>query len=152
MEESSALDLAVDACADRLAFLNEAYSALATDNTRRGVELWRQYRARPRLQAAPAPEKNDVDLRPIIIDLLRQHSFEEVQELLVNNYTTLMPLPEMVQLIGRQEYLITLKRELKELVKNAVSFEQVATLWNDLKRPALGNTTWNSGSISLLAN
>jgi len=157
MEENSALDLAIDACADRLAFLNENFSALATDNTRRGVELWRQYRTRSPIRPSTGDEdaiggKEEVDLKPIIIELLTNNSFEDVQDILVGEYSTEMSLPDMVQLIGKQEYLIALKRELGELLRNAVSFEQVATLWNDLERPALGNTTWNAGSISLLAN
>lgn len=151
------MELAIDACADRLDFLNQTFSTLATPTTLRGVELWRQYRTRPPVaqsEALPQTEEQQsaVDLKSIAIELLKKHSLEDVLDLLATDYSCEMTLPELIHLIGRQQYLIALKRELKELMKNAISFEQVATLWNDLGRPSFGSPTWTSRAISLLAN
>ena len=156
MEDDSDLELAIDACADRLAFLNEAFSTLATETSLSGVELWRQCRTRRPIQAPQEEESKSkqpaIDLQSIAIELLKQNTLEDVLDLLADDHNTEMSLTELVHLIGNQQYLIALKRDLNELLKNAISFEQIATLWNDLERPALGGPTWNSRTISLLAS
>jgi hypothetical protein len=157
MEHSSELELAIDACADRLDFLNQTFSSLATPTTLRGVELWRQCRIKSPVTQSEAllqteEQQPAVDLKSIAIGLLTKHSLEDVLDLLAANYSSEMTLPELIHLIGRQQYLIALKRELNELLKNAISFEQIATLWNDLGRPSFGSPTWTSRAISLLAS
>ena len=156
MENYAEMVLAMDACADRLEYLNNLFPDLATPTTTEGVIHWRQYRSRlPNLDIAgelPRETQHAIDLRSIAIGLLQQHSLEDVLEMLKEEQAVELTLPELVQLIGRKDYLTVLKREFRELLKNAISFEQIAALWNDLERPAFGGATWNSRSVSMLAN
>lgn len=155
MENYSDLVLAMDACADRLEFLNKIFPDLATPNTMDGVVHWRQCRI-------PTPDQDfdqntqheaqaSIDIRSAAVGLLQQNSLEDVLGLLSENHGIELSLPKLIQLIGRKEYLAALKREFNELLKNAISFEQIAVLWNELERPAFGGPSWNSRSISMLA-
>jgi hypothetical protein len=151
MDIHSKLVSAVDACADRLEYLNNTFPKLATPTTKDGVEYWRQRRIQTAEQDSADKAKTGIDLRSVAFDLLQQHSLEDVLDLLLEKHRVELSLPELVQLIGEQDYLVVLRREFNELLTNAISFEQIATLWNDLDRPALGGPVWTSESISTLA-
>ncbi|MCP4287932.1 MAG: hypothetical protein GY792_26435 [Gammaproteobacteria bacterium] len=156
MENHPVLESAVDTCADRLNYLNEAFPLLATQTTLEGVVLWRQRQPRKRPHEfeneSQSREKTDIDIRLVAINLLKQNSLEDVLDLLAENHHTELSLPELIRLIDGQEYMIALKRELNELLKNAISFEQISALWNDLGRPAFGGPSWNSRNISTLTD
>ncbi|MCB1752225.1 MAG: hypothetical protein KDI74_10940 [Gammaproteobacteria bacterium] len=155
MENQSELVLAMDACADRLEYLNQCFPGLASPTTLEGVVQWRQRRSQNPIQDSDENSQKtkqpDIDIAAVAVGLLQQHSLEDVLELLLENHGVELSLPELIQLIGKQEYLGALKRDVSELLKNAVSFEQIATLWNDIDRPAFGGPVWTSRSISMLA-
>jgi hypothetical protein len=155
MENHYELVSAMDACADRLEYLNQLFPKLATPTTMDGVMHWRQSRIQlPDHDSGDSAEYEKqprVDIREVAISLLQQYSLEDVLELLMENHRVGVSLPELIQLIGKQQYLGVLKRDVSELLKNAISLEQIATLWNDLERPAFGGPAWNSRSISMLS-
>ncbi|MCB1829695.1 MAG: hypothetical protein H6964_14565 [Chromatiaceae bacterium] len=155
MENCYELVSAMDACADRLDVLNGLFPELATPNTLAGVIQWRQRRLAMAdqnfLDNAKREPQAGIDVRSVAVNLLRQNSLEDVLDLLAEQHSVALSLHELVQIIGKKEYLVVLRREFNELLKNAISFEQIATLWNDLERPAFGGPNWNSRSISMLA-
>ena len=155
MENCYELVSAMDACADRLDVLNGLFPELATPNTLAGVIQWRQRRLAMAdqnfLDNAKREPQAGIDVRSVAVNLLRQNSLEDVLDLLAEQHSVALSLQELVQIIGKKEYLVVLRREFNELLKNAISFEQIATLWNDLERPAFGGPNWNSRSISMLA-
>jgi hypothetical protein len=152
MEALSRLMAAIDACASQLEHLNNQFPHLATTSTLQGVESWRGRRMVNQIDPPPKPAPEPLDIRTIAIGLVTAHSLEDALDLLLEKHDIDLSLPEFVHLIGRKSYTAALRRDLQELLKNAISYEQIANLWNDLERPALGNDIWNSRSISLLDN
>ena len=155
MEYNAELELAMDACADRLEFLNATFPLLATAKTMDGVLRWRKCRVQDPVPEAPTDilpqqESANSDIGAVAIGLLQQHSFEDVLELLQGRHNVKLSLPQLINLIGKHKYLSFLKRDVTELLKNAISYEQIAFLWNDLERPALSGPVWSSRSISML--
>ncbi|MCB1760705.1 MAG: hypothetical protein KDI68_13095 [Gammaproteobacteria bacterium] len=155
METISRLMAAIDACASQLERLNNQFPHLATTSTLQGVESWRGRRVVKPTPVEEPPQKSasePLDIRALAIGLVADHSLEDALDMLLEQHDIDLSMRELVHLIGRKSYSATLKRDLRELLKNAISYEQIANLWNDLERPALGNDTWNSRSISLLDN
>lgn len=154
MERNSELEQAMDACAERLEFLNRTFPLLATKTTLDGVLRWRNWRIQDFDHDSggltPPEQKTQIDVGAIAGNLLQQCSLEDVLELLLSNYSVELSISQLIDLIGKQEYLASLKRDVKELLRNAVSFEQIAALWNDLERPAFNGPVWNGRSISML--
>lgn len=158
MEQLAKLHAAIDACASQLEHLNDSYPQLATTATLQSVEQWRGRNEPSTLieepteaatRAAETPSE-PIDMREVAVKLVAEHSVEDALELLFEQHRIELTLPELVHLIGRKVYVTTLKRDLQELLKNAISYEQIANLWNDLERPAPGNGAWSSRSVSLL--
>jgi len=154
MKQHMGLVHAVDACAERLHALNEQYPDLASSASTDGVMHWRKRRVQHRLrkQEPAAEATSGPDIKSVALGLLKRNGLEDVLDILLEKHSIDLSLPKLIQLIGKEAYIAALKRGAGQLLQNAISYEQIANLWNDLDRPALGSASWNSRTISVLAS
>ncbi len=156
MDKMRKLFESVDACADRLEELNNEFADLSSETTRNSVEAWRNLKVR--VHAERGEEKRThtpsetPDIREIAIDLLEKqgHGLEDVIDLLASDYNHSLTIKELVELVGKEVYISALRKDAGDLVDNSISYNQIASLWNDLDRPALGGENWTGQSVSIL--
>ncbi|MCW8945017.1 MAG: hypothetical protein OQL27_09615 [Sedimenticola sp.] len=154
MDKMRKLLESVDACADRLDALNTRFSNLATDATRESVEAWRK--AKDQVVFDQTEEKKEPkegpDVKTIAVELLEKqgHGLEDVIDILMSDHQIEMTIESLAQTIGKQAYIAALRKDASDLLGNAISYAQIANLWNDLDRPAFGGETWTARSVSIL--
>ncbi|MCP3866522.1 MAG: hypothetical protein GY703_00180 [Gammaproteobacteria bacterium] len=159
MERSDRLNQAMDACAQRLDSLNKLFPDLATSVSSNAVEDWKnkskqtEVRSKPsggvipKKQASPYPVKK---IRKRALELLQANGLDEVLESVQEEFGLTLNMPKLIHLIGNTAYRAALRKDAKLMLDNAVNYEQIASLWNDLERPAFGSPNWNSQSVSVL--
>ena len=153
MEPLPPLPEALDACADRLEQLNHRFPGLASEVSRAGVALWRQAKTQCQTATAkPQASGQESSHRTLALRLLKKHSLEETAEILLNEHGAEYRLPRLVQLVGQQAYVAALRTEARQLSENAISYQQIAGLWNELRRPPLGADRWSEQSVTMLAS
>ena len=159
MEQRDRLRQALDACAERLESLNRTYPELASPASHSAVEQWHQTKVSLGLNPGTSgePESRETisgdslsEARKLAIALLEGNGLEEVQDVLQTELALTLSMPMLVRLIGNTAYRDALKQDGGLMQQNAISYEQIANLWNDLERPAFGATEWNARSISVL--
>jgi hypothetical protein len=154
MDKMRKLLESVDACADRLEALNTRFTNLASDSTRESVEAWR--RVKEKVEFDQTVEKKEVgsgpDVKSIAIELLEKqgHSLEDVIDILMSDHEIEITIDGLAQSIGKQAYVAALRKDAGDLLGNAISYSQIASLWNDLDRPAFGGESWTARSVSIL--
>lgn len=154
MDKMRKLFESVDACADRLEALNNQFAHLASDTTRQSVETWRGVKEGIIFdynESQKSPGEGP-DIKAIAIDLLENqgHGLEDVIDLLMSDHQVEMDIKGLAQLIGKQAYIAALRRDAADLLDNSISYNQIASLWNDLERPAFGGENWTGRSVSIL--
>jgi len=146
--------MSVDACAERLDELNRRFPDLATDTSRMGVEHWLRHKTKAGIhnlaELDPKPKRSSGELKELALRLLKIHDLEEVLDILLNEYQIDITLSQFIHLVGNHAYLVALRKDADGLLQNAISYEQIADLWNDMDRPALGGPSWNARSVSML--
>lgn len=153
MESMQKLFDSIEACAERLDQLNKRYTHLATEATRESVKTWRV--VREQVLAEQVDESSDQqapELKPLANELLEKqgHTLDETIEILEAQHGITIDLVGLIQSIGKTAYIAALRREAVELQENAISFPQIASLWNDQGRPAIGGETWSARTVSIL--
>lgn len=154
MDKMRKLFESVDACADRLEELNNQFADLASDSTRKSVESWRNLKEAVYFdytESSKAPAEGP-DIKAIAVDLLENqgHGLEDVIDLLMSDHKVEIDIRGLAQLIGKQVYIAALRRDAADLLDNSISFNQIASLWNDLDRPAFGGENWTGRNVSIL--
>ncbi|MCW8906973.1 MAG: hypothetical protein OQL28_06970 [Sedimenticola sp.] len=154
MDKMRKLFESVDACADRLEELNSQFTDLASDSTRQSVESWRNLKESvlfDHTEASKTPAEGP-DIKAIAIDLLENqgHGLEDVIDLLMSDHSVEIDIKGLAQLIGKEAYIAALRRDAADLLSNSISYNQIASLWNDLDRPAFGGENWTGRSVSIL--
>ena len=149
----SRLDEEIEGCATRLDELNVRFPNLATSVTREAVEQWRSrnqgiltYGPRGAVQAG----YDEAHAKGLAVGLLEDHGLEDVLEILRSEHEIVLTLHELVDLIERENYLAALRKDVGLLTENSVSYEQIAKLWTETGRPALGSVGWSAQSVSAL--
>jgi len=155
MENSKSLLAAVDACADLLEGLNQRRPDLADETSRQGVELWRNRKlvtpGKPfEDEVDRGSDSGDVDLAALITKLLATNGIEDALDILEAEHETSLTIEQMIEVAGKEPYIDALRRDAAELSENQISYNQIASLWNDLGRPAMGGIKWNSRGVSIL--
>lgn len=154
MDKIRKLFESVDACAERLEQLNERFAHLATESTHESVETWQK--VKDRIQFDYTEEKkqysNGPDIKALALDLLEKqgHGLEDTVDILVTDHDIEMNTAGLAQIIGRTAYIAALRRDATDLIGNSISLTQIATLWNDLDRPAIGGENWTARSVAIL--
>ncbi len=169
MEQLAGLHHMMNDFADRLDRLNQLFPDLATPVTLDGVSMWQETKKRadekveagssgqpdaqveiPQQELVQPPVEEPIDLRKACLELLQNNGLEDVQDILSQERGIDLPMHELVDTIGKELYIAVLKRDVKQLSENAISYDQIANLWNELGRPALSGPTWSGRSISVL--
>lgn len=153
MESMQKLFESVEACAERLDQLNKRYAHLATEATQESVKVWKVVKEQILAeQAEELPRQQGPELKSLAIELLEKqgHKLEDAIDILAAEHGITVDLVGLIQGIGKTAYIAALRREAVELQENAISFPQIASLWNDLGRPAIGGETWSARTVSIL--
>lgn len=145
---------AVDACADQLDRLNNQFPNLAGKSTRESVSHWRNRKIQIRLHQnhgdSEVEGNQTVDTKKLAMRLLQSNGLEETLDILLAEHQVDLTLPKLIHLIGKGEYIAALRKDAGLLLENAISYDQIAQLWNDLDRPAMGSPKWSGRSVSIL--
>ncbi len=133
MEKHKSLLAAVDACADLLEELNEKRPELAGEESRQGVELWRnRIMVKPgsALEEEEAHNKSasELDMAVLITELLEKNGIEDVLDILEAEHEISITVEEMIDVAGKEVYIDALRKDAAELSINAISYSQIASL------------------------
>lgn len=161
MEKLLALFDAVDACAERLEDLHSKFPDLATHENLESVANWRQRKQQMKLQMGIAGKpKGKVEMaqgkpelaevKALAASLLDENGLEECLDILLAEHRVDLTMPELIRLVGKRGYIEALRRDARMLLANAISYDQIASLWNDLERPAFSGPKWEARTVSQL--
>ncbi len=158
MDKILALFDVVDACAERLETLHKRFPDLATHENLESVANWHQRKQQLKLRLAgkqhareASAEKPDLEqVRELAISLLGANGLEECLDLMLAEHRIDLTLPELIRLVGKKGYIDALRGDARMLLANAISYEQIASLWNDLERPAFSGPKWEARTVAQL--
>jgi hypothetical protein len=154
MDKIRKLFESVDACADRLDQWNNRFAHLATEATHESVETWKKVKDRILFDYGDEKKVHDSgpDIQAIATELLEKqgHNLEDVIDILATEHDVQIDMQLLAQAIGRTVYIGALRKDAAELINNAISYAQIASLWNDLDRPAFGGESWTARSVAIL--
>ncbi len=146
----SKLEIATQAL-EVLSRYNRELTPLATDLTRKTEAEVRKRLGEIEILLPKAPKRSD-DLVDKARALLLLHAPEDVVEMLEQQHHIECDLDGLIHLAGAEAYLQALTNEAEDCRRNAISYEQIAQLWNDAKRPAPGKPFWDRISVERLLN
>ncbi|MEI6414055.1 MAG: hypothetical protein WCP34_07310 [Pseudomonadota bacterium] len=155
--------------ANHLDRLNQMFSHLATDQTRFCVTEARRHIKgaaveSPAKKAKSAPleppardptgQLKSVPLEKLAADLVVSKGLDAALDAVQAERGVAIGLQDLVQLIGFKAYEQALVAELSsdEFVKNRLSAQQIAYLWNETERPAPGKPFWDERTVQELMN
>jgi hypothetical protein len=159
MAQKYKVQQALNACAERLDSLNQSFPDLASPTTEEAVSQWNRIKVSLGLNLetsrdSESQEKDSEDpgyeSRKLAIELLENNGLEEVRDILQTEHALTLNMPKLVQLIGNAAYRDALKKDAEQMLQNAITYEQIANLWNDLERPAFEAPNWNPRNVSVL--
>ena len=154
---------------DFLDDLNRQYPNLASGDSKEAVEKWRRHTfpdgttdakdsARNRgveLNPDSAESQNSASdelIKEAACDLLKEHDLEDVLDILASEHNVVMDAHQLVGLVGQKAYVETLQREARVFKSNSITYDQAASLWNSLNRPALGDEKWTGRAVSMISD
>ena len=91
-------------------------------------------------------------LETTAIELIGKHQLEDVLEILKEEFAADLGYAGLIDLVGEDRYRVALQSEAAEMKRNAVSFAQMAELWNGMGKPAFGNERWTKLAVSTLSD
>lgn len=143
---------ALNVAVRHLKYLNERYPELATRLTVDAVNLvFKRINAIEIIMPKP-PEKTP-QLEDVAKELLKGMSLEEAMELLEQEHGAEVDYVGLIHLVGFDAYAEALKKEIAEFRANFLSFDQIAELWTESKRPVPGGgLMWNGKAVERLMN
>lgn len=135
-----------------LKYLNERYPELATRLTLDAVKLVFK-RLKDIEVIMPKPPEKTPEIEEVAKALLHEYSLEDALELLKRQHGTEADYVGLIHLVGFDAYCEALKKEIHEFQQNFLSFEQIAELWTESKRPVPGGgLLWNAKAVQRLLN
>ena len=168
MSSSEKLKQIAQEAIDHLDLLNQQYPGLASDNSKEAVEKWRRKpvsveavevktgigSGSTELSSDDVSNTNDSEtqLKEVATELLKEHEIEDVIDILASDHDTAMNAHQLVELVGQSAYVTALKREAEVFESNSITYDQAASLWNSLGRPALGDEQWSGRTVSILCD
>jgi hypothetical protein len=144
-EAWSKLEAAQEAL-DILDRFNQRRAELATTFTRDTAEEVRKRLSHVEIIMPQAPKKS-ADLEEIVRALLMTHTPEDVIDILQRDHGIEADIHGLIHLAGTEAYLQSLANEVDVFQQNRISFDQIASLWNEAKRPAPGKPFWDKRSV-----
>lgn len=130
------------------------YPHLTTPEVNIAVEQWGKFKQiRGSLDISSKKEKTGQfdNLSKMAVELMHEHQIEDAMEILAERFSMELDYKKFIGLIGKERYRGALRHEARDLRSNAISFQQMADLWNSMGKPALGGERWTAHSVSLLA-
>ena len=128
---------------------NTTFPDLATEETRAVVPLVRQRLKDVEVRLPKIPAKAP-EIKELAIALLKTTSPEEVLDTLQVEFDTELDIQQLLALTGKEPYLSSISQEANELTTNKISNDQMAELWNELRRPAPGGGFWTAAKVEKL--
>lgn len=98
----------------------------------------------------PTQATKDPDMSDRARALLLVMTPEEAIEVLRTEHNVGFDLNGLVQLAGTETYLESLSNEAEVFKQNAILPEQIASLWNEARRPAPGKPFWDKFAVQSL--
>ncbi len=138
-----------NAALELLTRFNANRPRMSSEVTRGNEEEVRRRLAKIEVLLPTAPPK-DPDMADKAAALLQMHTPEEVLDVLKSEHNLECDLNGLIHLAGTEAYYQSLKNEGALLSQNKISYEQMADLWNDAKRPAPGKPFWDAIVIKAL--
>ena len=106
------------------------------------------------MQVKEAQQQQNIEMVPnldkLSAELLENNSIEDVLDILLKDHGIDIPEQKLIKSVGKDAYLTALRKEVVFLRENALSFSQIAELWNELGRPGLNGGIWTEANVSLL--
>jgi hypothetical protein len=127
---------------DVLTRFNQGRASLATDLTRDTEGEVRRRLGSLEILMPEAPSR-ELDLEDRVRALLLTHSPDRVLDILKREHKVDCDYNGLIHLAGSETYLKSLAIEAHEFQDNRISDQQIADLWNEAKRPALGKPFWD---------
>lgn len=131
--------------------LKEHYPDLVSPHVDAALENWgkRIYSGiGAREAAAELRHAEEGSLSLLASELIENHQMEDVLQMLSEEFSIDVDYDRLIDLVGKDQYISALRREVGELVDNSVSMEQIAELWNGIGKPTLGGLRWTAEIIS----
>ncbi len=128
---------------------NRNRTSLSTEFTQKTEEEVRRRLAKIEV-LVPTPPKKTPDLTDMARALLLQHTPEEVIDILGSEHNMECDINGLIHLAGTEAYFVSLGNEVQVFSQNAITYEQVADLWNEAKRPSPGRPFWDASSVKAL--
>jgi len=138
---------------DRLDDLNQRFPKLATSQTEQSVEDARRLLGTIEMAAQEIKERGpskEEALAKAARELLLQCGLDDTLEIIQSEHRTTLSPKQLVHLVGNHSYIAALRKEAQDYRANAISFDQIAELWNDFGRPPLGDAAWTARTVSSL--
>ena len=127
------------------------YPHLASREVKAAIETWSNLKEKKGSLEITKPKEKAVQnelLSEEAVALMQEHQMEDVMEMLAEKFSIELDYVGFIGLIGNDRYRGALRHEAREMRKNAISFQQMADLWNSMGKPALGGDRWTAHSIS----
>lgn len=135
--------------AEILERFNNTFPDLATDETRAIVPLVRKRLKEVEVRLPKRPPKA-MEIKERAIALLKTNSPEDVLDMLQVEFRTQLDMQQLLSLTGKAPYLSSVAEEANEYIANKISYEQMAVLWNELRRPAPRGGLWTASKVKRL--
>jgi len=81
------------------------------------------------------------------LKILETNSIEDTLVILRKKKGIDVDAKGLIQFIGQDKYLQILQKDIQELTHNMISADQIAEVWNELKRPPPGGGFWTEGKV-----
>ena len=95
------------------------------------------------------PQRDDT-IEDLARTLLLRHTPEEVLDTLRRDHNVQCDIHGLIHMAGTEVYLESLTNEAETFLRNKISIDQVASLWNEAKRPAPGKPFWDTPAVRTL--
>lgn len=93
------------------------------------------------------------ELAEFALTALQSSPVEDVMSALTRRTGSDWDYLSLIELTGKEAYMQSLRKEAGELLANAISPRQIADLWGELGRPAIGGLSWGEHNVrGLLGN
>lgn len=152
MDHTRFLQVAEEAY-EHLERLKDLYPHLVSSHVESAMNNWRQRISSGmdvRAVAADIKQAEDEALAKAASELMQTHQLEDVLQLLSESFSFEVDYARLLGLVDQRLYVDALRRDINELLRNSVSLEQAAQLWNSMGRPSLGGEQWSEESVSAI--
>jgi hypothetical protein len=151
-DHSKFIEMANEAV-EHLVRLAKTYPHLVSQSVKEAITNWDESNFKRGGIEFVAPTKAAAKEDPIAtaaLLLIQEHQVEDVIDLLNKEFSCEINYREIIDMVGKEQYVAALKREVLELRQNLITNQQIADLWNSMDRPSLGDYLWSAQTVGKL--